>query len=108
MKFPVGVNSCASLVLTDLMSPPMLLAIFMNSADCLASCCCRCEEAAAPAALPCCMLGPPLSCLPWKERTALMNSPVRSRDADDDIMGFISDDGEEAAADANGISDEEE
>ena len=93
------------------MSPPMLLAIFMNSADCLASCCCRCEEAAAPAALPCCMLGPPLSCLPWKERTAAMNSPVRSRDAADEDMwppGLLISDGEDAdAADWNGISDAE-
>ena len=90
------------------MSPPMLLAIFMNSADCRANCCFCCEAGAL--LLPCCCMlaGPPLSCRPWKDRTAAMNSPVRSRDADDDIMGFISDDGEDAAADAYGISDAEE
>ena len=82
------------------MSPPMLRAIFMNSADCRATCCLCCELGAR------CVGGPPLSCLPWKDRTALRNSAVRSRDADEAIIGLISD-GEVAAADANGISEEE-
>ena len=86
------------------MSPPMLRAIFMNSADCRANCCCRCELAELGAR---CMGGPPFSCLPWKDRTALRNSAVRSRDADEPIIGLISD-GEVAAADANGISEEDE
>ena len=48
----------------------------------------------------------PFSWRPWKERTADMNSPVRSRDAEDDIDIIIDDDeGEDAAAaDAYGIS----
>ena len=100
---PVDYNKGVIYLLTDLMSPPMLRAIFMNSADCRARCCFCCVAGG----LPCCTLGPPLSCLPWKERTALMNSPVRSRDADEDIIGPISD-GEDAAADANGISGAEE